>query len=87
MYFRDQYNPSIGDLTLSLEKTSKKLNQYRWKTGWRIEDSEDKAIKYSGILTATPTVFILETATMKIVAIEPPDAINVLSIVTEINEK
>ncbi|MCP4675038.1 MAG: hypothetical protein GY854_05940 [Deltaproteobacteria bacterium] len=76
----------IDEETLSLEETSKTMSKYRWVGGWRITDSADHAIYSSGIVIGTPAVFILETATMKIIALEPPDEVNVINTIKSINE-
>jgi hypothetical protein len=85
LYYKDL--TTAGAETLTLEATSNKMNQYRWEGGYRITESEEEHIYMGGMLTATPTVFVVETATMKIVAAEPPESINVVNIVKELNSK
>ncbi|MCP4679673.1 MAG: hypothetical protein GY854_30110 [Deltaproteobacteria bacterium] len=62
------------------------MNGFNWDTGYRIAESEDAAIYNGGMLVGTPTVFVVDTHTMKMVANEPPESINVVNIVKEINE-
>jgi hypothetical protein len=83
LYYADEYaNPK------PLADTSAKMDQFGWQYGWRIQDTATKTLATSGIFTATPSVFIINTETMEVYAAETSATymLNVLDVVTEINE-
>ncbi len=84
MYYKDLN--TLGSETIDLAAVNKKMNSFRWSSGYRIMESEESHIYNGGMLTATPTVFVVNTHLMQIVAVEPPASINVVNLVKEINE-
>ncbi len=85
LYYKDLN--TTGSETVDLAAVNKKMNSFRWDTGYRIMESAESHIYNGGMLTATPTVFVIDTHLMQIVAVEPPASINVVNLVKEINEK
>ena len=68
------------------------MDDFGWSGGWRIIDSEDESIWLGGypdyLWSVTPNTFILETATMTIVAAEKgssPTPVDVMSWVEALN--
>ena len=77
--------PSANDVSSYADS-----NGWSGKGGYRIQDSADQAIGYGGwtagakLVSGTPTVFVLDTSTMKIVN-SSASASNALSAVQSIN--
>jgi len=72
---------------LSPQEVSAQMDAYGWDAGWRISDDE-WVLWTSGLFAATPSVFIVETSTMEVVAAEQgtsPQQIDVLAVVAGID--
>jgi hypothetical protein len=78
-----------GD-ALPLAEVSALMDAYGWEGGWRIEDDADGTIWNGGcpdcLFQDPPIVFIVETATMHIVELNPIGVEDILEIVTTIDE-
>ena len=80
----------VSGASLPLAEVSALMDSYGWEGGWRIEDDADGTIWNGGcpdcLFRSPPVVFVLETASMRIVEINPIGVDDVLEIVGAIDQ-
>lgn len=80
----------MSGASLPLDEVSALLDSYGWTGGWRIEDDAAGTIWNGGcpdcLFQSPPIVFVLETATMRIVALNPIGVEDVIDVVTNIDQ-
>ena len=76
------YFDVVNEMKQSCEETSEMMDEFGWRGGWRIEDTDEMDIFYSygtggdvesRFLRRFPITYIIETSTMKVVAGEKGD--------------
>ena len=77
---------------ISVSEVSDIIDNHGWEGGWRIQDTSDSAIGwgcsiYDGeLFDSLPTVFIVQTSSMKIVAAETTGAGEQLDVLAEVQD-
>ena len=75
---------------MPIDELSALLDSYGWAGGWRITDDGDSTIWNGGcpdcLFRDPPIVFVLETASMRIVTLNPISVEDVLEIVEDIDQ-